>query len=72
MAMNLICSAESVGVSRERFLIWSMDSETHEFMVQNGILSIHNPIIFYGTPDTVGYHTESYNKMMRERGNQSH
>jgi Nucleotide-diphospho-sugar transferase len=67
MAMNLICSAESVGISRSQFLIWSMDSETHAFMENNKILSIYNPIIFYGTSEAVGYHSKAYNQMMRER-----
>ncbi len=53
ITMNLICSAEAAGLPRTRFLIWSMDQEMHLAATQAGLLSFYNPVLFYGTSQTV-------------------
>ena len=67
VAMNLICSADKLGIPRTRFMVWSMDNITHDFMEGQGILSFYNPSVYFGSKEAVPYHSENYNRMMRER-----
>jgi hypothetical protein len=55
MTINLVCSAERIGIPRTQFLMWSMDPASHSSMMEQGLLSYHNPVVFYGSENAEYY-----------------
>jgi hypothetical protein len=64
---NLIYSADAVGVSKSRFLVWALDLDTQFEMNKLGVRSYYDPERFFGISEATKYHSKDYNKMMRQR-----
>ncbi|KAJ3094264.1 hypothetical protein HDU96_001765 [Phlyctochytrium bullatum] len=67
LAENLACTAVNASMYKGLMVYWSMDPTTHEYLTARGYLSYYNPERFTTHHGAESYHSENYNKMMRDR-----
>jgi hypothetical protein len=67
MSLNLLCSIQKAGIPTNTIQIWSMDSFTHSLFQRQHIHTFYEENRYQGTTESVNYHSEEYNRMMRMR-----
>ncbi|KAJ3094265.1 hypothetical protein HDU96_001766 [Phlyctochytrium bullatum] len=67
LAENLACTAVNASMDKSLMVYWSMDPATHQYLTSKGYLSYYNPERFTTHHGAENYHSENYNKMMRDR-----
>ena len=64
--LNLVCSWERIGIQRNKILVWALDVETQQALLNRGIWSYVDESLFHETM-FLQYGKGNYFKMMNER-----